>query len=353
MGGVRGYETAVEAGIAAFCAGEEPPGDEQVWERLTAAGVEPWLAERLLVFLPMAYARRLLSDVSFADTVLSPGEEKRLTAEPVFVAALERARQGDRGEIERIAFRGSEFAAITNALNAGSKLADLRLGPPTLAEDLTPAKPGDGGVPSPRAAFAELLREHGVGDETAADATVHVHPAPPGVVLAQVDFTVTHPALARSPLIESVAGHGPTWRDAIGRALNLFAHGSLHPIVDGLLRPGSAADQVSRTRYEHPGGAFDLVLGPRITFFTEQEVPGTQHLLDRLLETLRAEPLTRRTHALRLFTAHHDGQLQTNEVLLDNEPWAAGEALVATFPAPLSERVAVRVFGLLVPTTDE
>jgi hypothetical protein len=52
-----GFDAPVEVGIAAFCVGEEPPSDEEVWGRLTGAGVEPWLAERLLIFLPMAYTR--------------------------------------------------------------------------------------------------------------------------------------------------------------------------------------------------------------------------------------------------------------------------------------------------------
>ena len=42
--------------------------------------------------------------------------------------------------------------------------------------------------------------------------------------------------------------------------------------------------------------------------------------------------------------------LQANEVLLDSEQWPGGEAVVADSQAPVSEeRVAVRIFGLLVP----
>jgi hypothetical protein len=49
-------------------------------------------------------------------------------------------------------------------------------------------------------------------------------------------------------------------------------------------------------------------------------------------------------------TAYRDGQLQTNEVLLDGEQWPGGESVVANSEAPLPEgTVAVRIFGLLVP----
>lgn len=64
-----GFDAAVEVGVAAFCAGPEAPSDEDVRKRLTGTGVEPWLAERLLVFLPMAFTRRLLPDVRYPDTV--------------------------------------------------------------------------------------------------------------------------------------------------------------------------------------------------------------------------------------------------------------------------------------------
>ncbi|RJL33238.1 DUF6348 family protein [Bailinhaonella thermotolerans] len=352
MIGSMAFDAAVEVGIAAFCEGEEPPEDEEVWRRLVGAGVEPWLAERLLIFLPMAYTRRLLPDVSYPDTLAGPGGRVVLAAEPVFAAALDRAQRGGRDEVGRIATRGAEFNAINNALNAGSRMEDLVLGELTLAEDLEPAGPGDGGVPSPRAVFEGLLREHGVplDGETRVGAELFVHPAPDGVVMAQVDFAVSHPALATPWLVESLAGHGPTWRDAIGEAVAKFSLGTLHPILEGLLRPGSAPGQVERTRFDHPGGAFELVLGPQLNLFTDRPVPSAGPLLDRLIAALGAEPLTRRTHGLRLFTAHVDGRLQTNEVLLDNEPWAAGQAVVADAPPPLPEgMVAVRVFGLLVP----
>ncbi|MEU8797751.1 DUF6348 family protein [Spirillospora sp. NPDC048819] len=346
------FDAAVEVGVAAFCAGAEPPSDDEVLSRLTGAGVEPWLAERLLIFLPMAYTRRLLPDVRFPDAVVAPGGRVSLPAEPVFVAASARALQAGRGEIERVALRSSEISAINKALNAGSQLSDLVPGETVLVEDLEPVEPGDGSVPSPRAVFEGLLRGHHVllDGETKADAKLFVHPAPAGVVMAQVDFAVSHPALATSWLVESFAGHGTTWREAIGGALRKFERGSLHPIVDGLLRPGAAPDQVVRERYEHPGGAFDLVLGAQLTMFTDRPVPSAGPLFDRLSEALRSVPLTRKVHGLRLFIAYHDGRLQTNEVLLDGEQWPGGEAVVADSPAPLPDgRVAVRLFCLLVP----
>jgi hypothetical protein len=350
-----GFDAAVKVGVAAFCEGEQWPDDEEVWERLTAGGVEPWLAERLLIFLPMAYTRRLVPDVVYPDALVAPGGRLSLQDEPVFVAASARAQVAGGGEIERIATRSSEFNAINNGLNGGSQLSDLRLGETALVHDLEPVGPGDGGVPSPRAAFVSMLSRHGVAldDQTTIDAQLFARPAQAGAVRVQVDFSVVSPALAGSRLVESFAGYGANWREAIGQTVTKFERCSLHPIVNGLLRPGAAADQVERERYEHPDGVFDLVLGGQLNLYADRPVPPAGAVLDLLLSALRGQGLSRKVHGLRLFQAFRDGRLQNNEVLLDSKPWPEGEAAVAGTQAPLPDGlVAVRMFGLLVPADD-
>ncbi|MFG1998878.1 DUF6348 family protein [Spirillospora sp. NPDC048911] len=236
--------------------------------------------------------------------------------------------------------------------HAGSRLSDLVFSEAALTEDLLLVEAGDGGVPSALGIFEGLLRGHGVvlNGDVRVGAKLFAHPAPAGV-MAQVDFAVSHPALAKT-LVESFAGHGVTWREAVGGAVNKFERGALHPIVEGLFR--AAPDQVQRERYEHPDGGFEFVLGAQLNMFTDRPVPGAGPLLDRLLEALRSEPLIRKVHGLRFFIAYLDGRLQTNEVLLDGERWVGGEAVVAGSRAPLAEgRVAVRLFGLLVPVSDQ
>ncbi|WP_373864235.1 DUF6348 family protein [Nocardia vulneris] len=49
-----------------------------------------------------------------------------------------------------------------------------------------------------------------------------------------------------------------------------------------------------------------------------------------------------------LFTNTDKGRIQVNEVLLDNEPWPAGEATVAA--APGGQRFcAMRTLAMLIP----
>lgn len=107
---------------------------------MIGAGVQTWLAERLLIFLPVAFTRRLLPDVSYQDGLVTPGGRVNLSAEPVFVAALA-ARSGltavrSGGSRRKAASRPS---ASRRPVNPGSRhIAKV-------AGDLVPAGQQDAG----------------------------------------------------------------------------------------------------------------------------------------------------------------------------------------------------------------
>jgi len=351
------YDEAVAVGIASFLEGDDPPSDDTVLTRLDQTGVESWLAVRLLVFLPLAFGRRVLTGVNLSDEFFDGPALRPLAEEPVFRAAMARAERASRPEVERIGLRSSEVDAVNNALNRGSRLEDLTGSPVALADPLPPPGDGDGGVPSPRTAFVEFLRGHGytvenlrVGD-LEVDARVFAAPRThPERVMVQVDFEARHPALATGRLLESFAGTGATWREAIVECIRKFERASLHPIIAALIDRTAGQDQVGWEPYAHPAGPFDLCLGAQITLYAPQGAPPAGPLLDRLLEALREVPLSRAVHSLRLFVYHRDGDLLTNEVLLDGDDWTAGQAVVAAAPAPTTTGViGVRIFGLLVP----
>ena len=111
-------------GGAAFCSGQEAPTDDEVWERLTGAGVEPWLAERLLIFLPMAFTRRLLAEVSYQDRLVTPGGPVNLSAERVFVAAAGRAQRAScwrRCARSRLPARCTGYACSLHTVTASCR----------------------------------------------------------------------------------------------------------------------------------------------------------------------------------------------------------------------------------------
>lgn len=123
--------------------------DEAVSRLLVAEGVERDLAARLVVFLPMAYCRLLLSrsGVRFSDNfrrLLPDGSistEKPLSSEPVWESLVTFAQSEiERGMAEHdilaVAGRSAEFHAVNQLLQSGSRLENVVLSTPVLTSDL-------------------------------------------------------------------------------------------------------------------------------------------------------------------------------------------------------------------------
>jgi hypothetical protein len=352
------FDEAVAVGVTAFCEGAEAPSGEEVKAKLLGGGIEPWLAERLTYFLPIAFGRRVLGGVAVDETFLDGETRRRLDRDPVYRSAAQRAEVAAEGEIARIAGYSSEVAVVSQALQGGADLAKLRLGPIALDDALPPLGTGSGGVPSPASVFAHWMAAYGVpiSDDLKLGpaefrATLAAHPRPaPDLVVAQVNFAVNHPALARPWMVESCVGVAPTWREAIFQTLAMFERAVAYPMIAALLDREAAAEHTHIERYSHPGGEFELLLGAQVDLFATEPVPSAEPVLDGLLAALKDVPLSRAVHGLRFFTAYQDGQLLTNEVFLDGEPWEAGMRVTATAGAPLpGGPVGVRVFAFLVP----
>jgi hypothetical protein len=151
-------------------------------------------------------------------------------------------------------------------------------------------------------------------------------------------------------LVESFGGGGANWHDAIGQTIQKFERASLHPIIATFLDRSACQDQVTWERYGHPSGPFELCLGSQLHLFSPGPPAEFGPVFDALLGALRGVELSRAVHGLRVFTCHQEGALTTNEVLLDNEPWAAGQAVVANASWDVPRvMVGTRVFALFVP----
>jgi len=347
------FDAAIEAGIATFLA-HRGAADAEVRAGLERMGVEEWLAQRLVLFLPLALGRRVLGGATMTDQLDDGGVLRPLEDEPVFIEARARAENASREEVEVIGLRSSEVHAANRALNAGSKIEDLVYSPVTLTSPLIPTSPGDGGVPSPRAIFIEFLAAHGyaVAPPLSVDARVFARVNPTSVTV-QIDFAVSHPALAVPRLLESFGSIATTWRDAIGQNVGKFERSSLHPLIAGLLDRSSCADQVTWERLEHPSGAFDLCIGGQLVLYASEPVPDIAPLLDAIKSALAGVPLSRAVHALRMYVCWSEGKMVANEVLVDNEPWAAGAELVAAHAWPRADGLwGSRLFFLAVPAPD-
>jgi hypothetical protein len=352
------FDAAAEIGVAAFMAGDSAPSDEVVVADLERGGVEPWLARRLNLFLPLAFGRRVLDGVAVSDTFVDERGSHRLSDDPVYPWLAERAAMADRAEIERIGLRSSELSAVNQALHAGSRLEDLVLGPVALSETLPAPSAGDGGVPSALPAFERLLGDNGFPVVDGAvgameiGARVTTQPRPAGhLVLAQVHFAVRHPGLATASRVEGFTGAGPTWRDAIGEGVAKFEKSVLHPLVAGLVDRTACAEYVRWETWQHPGGAFDACLGRQLVMVDgAAEVPRLDGVLDKLRAALGGVPLTRAIHSLRIFVSYDQGAVVAHGVVLDGELWPDGAAATAEAPDPgTTGPMEVQQYALLTP----
>ena len=357
------WTDAVEVGIACFVAMPKA-SDGEIRERLSSLGVEPWLASRLVTWIPVAFGRRLLREVPFRDEYLSGDDTLRLSDDPVFVAAERRAGRASRAELGAIAPRSADVDAVNKVLwtaEQRGESVDLSTleGATALVTPLPPMEAGHGGVLEPRHVFAELVRGHGhdvvPGEGTAQrvgelelDAFVfpRLDRPSPG---AQIDYVVRHPALAGGRLIESFGGFGETWHDVVSDSVRKLERGSLHVLIATLLDRTSCADQVTRETWPHPSGDYDACLGGQLLLYGAEYVD-IGPLANTLSELFEREPVERAIHSIRLFTARAGEESYADEVLLDGEPWPAGEAACRAYPWPVREGYwGTRLFLMLAP----
>ncbi len=369
----RMLDAAVEIAIAVFLSWPDA-GDGELEERLTAAGVAPWLAARLVLFLPLAFGRLLLTDCNLSPRYSVGDEQHALADDPVWVAAAQRARRAVRDEVGALAPRSAEVSAVGEFLTKYPKrraeLAKGKFSPPTLVSPLPPLEPGDGGVPSPALAFRQFLEGHGhavqetsgelggeageAGGELAAGelrfgAWVYPHANRPKPQL-QVDFTVAHPALAVPQLRESFAGFGDTWGDAARQTIVKFERNSMHVLIAALLDHSSCAEQVEWEPLGDAEARFEICYGGMMQTFGAGKIPLLAGLIDALKAKLAASPPSLAAHGLRVFLAHDGTQLSMAEVLLDNDPWEAGQQLAEAMDFSTGpEAWGVRWFAMVLP----
>ena len=337
--------------------------DAAIGDALEAIGVEPWLARRLVTWIPAASAQQVLSGMTHLDGYSDgAGSTRRMSEDPIFRAARGYAREVGAAR----ALGMAERSASMNAVRTGNETADLaslatldgRIAT-ALVTPLPPIAPGDGGVPEARALFRAFFDAHGHPSVsttgTAArvgalevDAFVVPHQIGPRF-RAQFDFVVRDRRLAGGRLIESFVGEGASYRAAVMQAVDKLRLASVHVIIATLLDHASCGDQVSWERWEHPGGAFDRCLGLMLVLWADID-PKVAPLLDALRAAVEREPLTREIHTLRVFAARDGTKSLADEVLLDGEPWPAGEALCRDHAWPVHERGwGARLFLMLAP----
>jgi hypothetical protein len=115
--------------------------DEEALKEFVSNGIELHLADRLVTFLPMAYASHILVKAgarlqNYYEKVLPNGdlEKVQLSSEPVWCASMEFYHAEiscgiSKEELLALAARSAEFDAANQAMNAGNKLDEVEFGP--------------------------------------------------------------------------------------------------------------------------------------------------------------------------------------------------------------------------------
>src|SRR5690606_263551 len=129
----RRFDAAVEIGVAAFLAYEDRDDDE-IATILENGGTAPWLARRLVTFLPVAFGRILLRGATLSNELVTGDRTSALTDDPVYLACTKRAARADREELRGIGLRSAETNALQAAHDTGveTALEDLTFSPVTL-----------------------------------------------------------------------------------------------------------------------------------------------------------------------------------------------------------------------------
>ena len=331
-------EEILQWAIAGYMSNPEADDDEV--EGLVAGGFPRGLASRAVVFLPLAFGRRILRGlVKLPDTFVTDGRERPLASEPMFAIAEKLAADAGRESIGRIGPGSAEVRVVNKVLNAGLKLDDAMLSPPHLWFN----GPTDGAV-SIASMLAAFMSGH--GSTLACEARVYPRALTAKVVNGQLDILVSARALGARQINESFAYFGSTIADARGAAMKTFAQGSLHVLLAALDDPEHGHDQVEWETW----GDFRVCMGSLLRQWSDETPVDFSPFVDEIKARLLAAKLSREVHWYRTFVAVGKDGVIGHDALLDNDPWPPGVEAMTGWPWPRAETpYALRHFLVLIP----
>ncbi len=161
--------------------------------------------------------------------------------------------------------------------------------------------------------------------------------APNGAI--HLDVVVQSPQyLGNRSLVEAFAGVGNILDEAVRNAFDKFCRASLHVIMAVFINRSLGEEQVDWEHWAYSNHRWDVCLGPLLLQEAQprESNEGSWNYND-LLDAFRDAFLkgaTYQTHWIRCFRGCLDGKCIGREVLLDNDPWPIGEAILDRWPFP-------------------
>ena len=181
---------------------------------------------------------------------------------------------------------------------------------------------------------------------------LYQHPSHPGVTMLQLDALVMF-ADGRT-LVESCAGWGADFDEALGTSLQNFSRYSLHPLLSAFFRhDGCNQVEVETWRIgdtdwtAHIGGLTSVDFGS-----TGKDPTGLvpAKLFPTIETLLKQQDFAQVPHWLRVYRWTAPQGTTNVEVLLDNEHWTEAEQAVAQLDwKPHTDAWQTRLFMALVP----
>ena len=177
---------------------------------------------------------------------------------------------------------------------------------------------------------------------------LHEIRAEPEPYVVSLEVLVDSPLLSGRTISEQFAGSGESRDQAVFDAFSKFLLGTFHVLLEALGGHVCDEPQAEIERWEGPSGSWNVYSGPVLAQYSTESVlfpvytSGLSLLQQAFSGAQPGEP-----HWLRVFLASYHGQIQTAEVLLDNEPWPAGlDALDQLQWAVSDEYQALRHFAV-------
>lgn len=335
--------------------------DAQIVERLTSLGMEPWLAEHLVQWLPLAAILQRSKTVQFETAFTVAGTSSSFDDAPIFLTARAVLSRWSQANIEFVASRAKLLCDIERLLREADakgephNASDPLIVSISLAHTPPPIEPGDGGVPRVNEGFQGHIADHGF---KALPEGMSMHASVYPTITAShfsiyIDLVVRDPRTTTGVVVETVLGNGHTIRDAVIQATSKLELNVMHVFFASLVDHRSCADQVFWEDWQHQLGRLRVCHGGELHFYNPESVPSFAPLLTELRAALAEEPLANGFHALRVFTARRGAEALGEEVLLNGEFWPRGMEVLRAHAWPHVEVPwGVRFFAMMEASAD-
>ena len=189
------------------------------------------------------------------------------------------------------------------------------------------------------------------GDRLLLKAAAMPQPAPHGRTVMTLQVQAHAVELRGRPIVETFAGAGNDQDGAVADAFGKLEAGTLHTLLEVLTGHRCAQGQADIARWARKDAAWQVHSGPSLAQHLEglslsDAYPAFLAALSRrFLEVAPPGP-----HWIRVFVACYNGQLQSADVLLDNDPWPDGQRLLRAQPwATTQSFQSIRQFLLAMP----